>query len=78
MIEPSNIERANLPDTTRDYLHELERELADARLHAAALILALEALLPILDNDGPLPRVYADVGTKARRALSEARKGVAK
>ena len=37
MIEPSNIERANLPDTTRDYLYELERNLTAALARADAL-----------------------------------------
>lgn len=38
----------------------------------AQLVEALRALLPILDNDGPLPRAYADVGEQARAALAAA------
>lgn len=38
----------------------------------AELLEALRDLLPILDNDGPLASAYADVGTRARAALSRA------
>jgi hypothetical protein len=40
---------------------------------APDLIAALERLLPILDNDGPLPRAYDDVGEIARAAIARAR-----
>ena len=47
---------------------------ANARLIAAApeLLEALRDLLPILDNDGPLPRVYADVGKRAEAVIARA------
>ena len=36
------------------------------------LLEALRDLLPILDNDGPLPRAYDDVGIRARTAIVKA------
>lgn len=51
-----------------------DADSANARLIAAApdLLAALEALLPILDNDHSVCRAYDDVGEKARAAISKA------
>jgi hypothetical protein len=52
-------------------------EKKDAPLVAAApeLLVALKALLPILDNDGALPRAYDDIGDLARAAVAKAEGG---
>lgn len=49
-------------------------EHATAKLIAAApdLLAALKALMPILDNDGPLVAAYADIGPLVRAAIAKA------
>jgi hypothetical protein len=73
-VEVLDSRGVSVADMAGDYEVEYERMADNARLIAAApeLLGALCDLLPILDNDGPLPRAYADIGERARAAIIKA------
>lgn len=59
-----------------DGLTTQNEEVSNSQLISSApeLLAALQALLPILDNDAPLARAYGDVGILARAAIEKATK----